>query len=267
MKKFTCVLLTFAMAAAFFACSKEAEKAAETTAEAVTQTTAEVLNYSVDYEDYNHLTQTVISGIDIDPEKEQYLYVCSVPTINRNEPTAKPKPNYTVPEGMTGSQQIHWPNIPVIGTEPFQVAACAEMSKNPKYDGAKIIKDQYLQLGEIGGEPCVRVHLDTDKGDFVAVMTEQCEILFTWTEGEEKTVEYYFPQSIDINVATDEALMQAFHIYHADEHYKNGIICNAIMAMGDCTDGSTLYKVTFVATTGDFSVLIDGFGRVIERTK
>ncbi len=255
MKKLTCILLVFAITAAFFACSKEAKNPAESTTQ-----TADIQHYTAEY---NHLTQTVTSGIDIDPETDQYL--CSVPTVNRNEQPTKPV--YVVPEGVTGSQLIHWPNVPVIGTEPFQVAACAEMSKNPKFDGAKIIKDQYLQLGEINGEPCVRVHLDTDKGDFVAVMNEACEIIWIWTDDEEKTGQYYFPQSIDINVATDEALMQAYHIYHADEHYKNGIICNAIMAMGDCTDGSTLYKVTFVATTGDFSVLIDEFGRVIERTK
>lgn len=262
MKKLTCILLTFAMVAVLFACTKKAEKPAESETAETTAATDEILNYSVDYEDYNHLTQTMFEA---DPEVSQYLYICSVPTVNRNEQPTKPV--YVVPDGVTGSQLIPWPNIPVIGTEPFQVAACAEMSKNPKFDGAKIIKDQYLQLGEINGEPCVRVHLDTDKGDFVAVMTEQCEILFVWEDGDEKTVEYFFPQAIDINVATDEALMQAFHIYHADEHYKNGIICNAIMAMGDCTDGSALYKVTFVATTGDFSVLIDEFGRVVERTK
>lgn len=261
MKKFTCILLTFAMVAVFFACTKEAEKAAETTAESKNETTEEITLSVAGIQDYYILTQTV------DADSNPYLYVCSVPTINRNEPTAKPKPGYTVPEGMEEGQQIHWPNIPVIGTEPFQVAACAEMSKNPKFDGAKIIKDQYLQLGEINGEPCVRVHLDTDKGDFVAVMNEACEIIWVWTDDEEKTGEYYFPQSIDINVATNEALMQAFHIYRADEHYKNGIICNASMAMGDCADGSTLYKVTFVATTGDFSVMLDEFGRVIERTK
>ena len=188
-----------------------------------------------------------------------------MPTVNRNEQPTKPV--YVVPEGVTGSQLIHWPNVPVIGTEPFQVAACAEMSKNPKFDGAKIIKDQYLQLGEINGEPCVRVHLDTDKGDFVAVMNEACEIIWVWTEGDEKTVEYYFPQAIDINVATDENLMQAFHIYHADEHYKNGVICEYRQEMADFTDGSASHKITFIATTGDFSVMIAEDGNVIERTK
>lgn len=262
MKKLTCILLTFAMTAAFFACSKKAEKPAESTTTETTAPTSETLNYSVDYEDYNRLTQTMF---EVDPEVSQYLYICSVPTINRNEPPTKPV--FVVPEGVTGSQLIHWPNVPVIGTEPFQVAACAEMSKNSKYDGAKIIKDQYLQLGEINGEPCVRVHLDTDKGDFVAVMNEACEIIWVWTEGEEKTAQYYFPQEIDINVATDEALMQAFHVYHEDEHYKNGIICDYIQEMTALTDGTPIWKVTFIATTGDFTVLIDEFGRVIERTK
>lgn len=259
MKKLTCILLTFAMAAAFFACTKEVEKATETTAESKNETTEEITLSDEGVQDYNILTQTVTP----DAETEQYL--CSVPTINRNE--GHTKPVFVVPEGVAGSQQIHWPMIPVIGTEPFQVAACAEMSKNPKFDGAKIIKDQYLQLGEINGEPCVRVHLDTDKGDFVTVMNEACEIIWVWTDDEEKTGEYYFPQSIDINVATDEALMQAFHIYHADEHYKNGIICEYRQEMPRSTDGNTLYKVTFIATTGDFSVTLDVFGRVIERTK
>ncbi len=261
MKKLTCILLTFAMAAAFFACAKEDGKPLAETA--TTKATEETALSVAGTQDYNILTQTVISGIDIDPETEQYL--CSVPTINRNE--GHTKPVFVVPEGVTGSQLIHWPMIPVIGTEPFQVAACAEMSKNPKFDGAKIIKDQYLQLGEINGEPCVRVHLDTDKGDFVAVMNEACEIIWVWTDDEEKTGEYYFPQSIDINVATDEALMQAFHIYRADEHYKNGIICEYIQEMADLSDGTPIWKVTFIATTGDFSVTLDVFGRVIERTK
>ena len=251
MKKIMCIILAFLLSAALFACDKK-----ENSGEADSTTTN--LRYPEPSE-----TVSVISGIDIDPEFDPYL--CSVPTLKREE--EKTKPVYVIPEGVTGSEQIHWPMIPVIGTEPFQVAACAEMSKNPKFDGAKIINDQYLQLGEIWDEPCVRVHLDTDKGDFVAVMNEACEIIWVWAEGEEKTVEYYFPQAIDINVATDEALMQAFHIYHADEHYKDGIICNAAMALGDCADGSALYNVTFITTTGDFSVMLDVFGRVISRTK
>jgi hypothetical protein len=260
--------MTFVLTATLFACAKKEEKPTEISAQANAESTAEtaIVPASVEFsvENFEEL-QSVISGFETDTEVGSYLYVCSYPTVNRQE--EKTKPVYVVPEGITGSQQIHWPIIPVLGTEPFQVAACAEMGKNPKFDGAKIIKDQYLQLGEINGEPCVRVHLDTDKGDFITVMNEACEIIWVWTEGEEKTVQYYFPQSIDINVADNEALMQAFHIYHADEHYKNGIICNAAMAVGDCTDGSALYKVTFVATTGDFSVLLDEFGRVIERTK
>ena len=263
MKKIACIIITFALTATLFSCSKKAEKPTEISAQS-TESASENAAVEFSVENFEEL-QTVISGFGTDAEANSYLYVCSVPTLTGQE--EKTKPVFVVPEGVTGSEQIHWPMIPVIGTEPFQIAACVEMSKYPRFDGAKIIKDQYLQLGEINGEPCVRVHLDTDKGDFVAVMNEACEIIWVWTEGEEKTVQYYFPQSIEINVATDEALMQAFHIYHADEHYKNGIICNASMAVGDCADGSSLYKVTFVATTGDFSVMFDEFGRVIERTK
>ena len=64
-------------------------------------------------------------------------YHCSVPTVNRQE--AKTKPVFVVPEGVTDGEQIHWPMIPVLGVEPFQIAACAEMSKYPNFDGAKII--------------------------------------------------------------------------------------------------------------------------------
>ena len=245
-KKFICIAITFALTAALFACTKKEEMPETSANSTVTEPVSDAS-----------------PTLPISSETEQIL--CSVPTINRQE--EKTAPVYVIPEGLSDSQQIHWPNIPVLGTEPFQVAACAEMSKNPKFNGAKIIKDQYLQLGEINGETCVRVHLDTDKGNFVAVMNEACEILWVWTEGEEKTVEYYFPQSINVNVATDEALMQAFHVYHADEHYKNGIICNASMAVGDCADGSAIYKVTFVATTGDFSVVLAEDGTVISRTK
>lgn len=254
MKKFVCIILVFTLSAVLFACSPK--EASDTTAESTTEPSA-LINDALSE------TVTVISGIDIDPETEQYL--CSVPTVNRGE--AQTKPVYVVPEGLSGSQQIHWPIIPVKGVDIFQAAACAEMSKNPKFNGAQIIKDQYLQLGEINGEPCVRVHLDTDKGDFVAVMTEDCEILSVWVEGDEKTVEYYFPQAIDVNVATDEALMQAFNVFHEDEHYAKEIICGYRQEMADFTDGSTAHKIVLIATGGDFTVLIDEFGRVISRTK
>lgn len=260
MKKITCILLTFAMAAAFFGCSKENETKTETTTQ-----TAEI-QYPIEK---NPETQTVISGIDIDIETDRYL--CSVPTINRDEkPTANRNEGQTkpvLPEGATDSRLIHWPIIPVAGTELFQAAACAEMNKNPKFNGAKIMKDQYLQLGKIGEDTCVRVHLDTDKGDFIAVMTEDCEILFVWEEGDEKTIEYYFPQAWDATVASDEDLMIAYNVFHGDEHYKHGIICDYRQLMADFTDGSTTHKVTFIATSGDFTVLIDEFGRIVDRTK
>ena len=188
LKKIVCIVITFALTATLFACTKKEEKPTEISAQANAESTAEtaIVPASVEFsvENFEEL-QSVISGVETDTEVESYLYVCSYPTVNRQE--EKTKPVFVVPEGLTENQQIHWPNIPVIGIEPFQVAACAEMGKNPKFNGAKIIKDQYLQLGEINGEPCVRVHFDTDKGDFVAVMNEACEIIWVWTEGEEYT--------------------------------------------------------------------------------
>ena len=121
MKKFICIMLTFAMAAALFACTKEAEKPDVTTTRvADTQPSAE----------NNSEVQTVISGIDIDPETNHQL--CSVPTVNRNEGQTKP----VLPEGATESTNIPWPNIPVSGIDKFQTAAFEEMSKNPKFSGA-----------------------------------------------------------------------------------------------------------------------------------
>lgn len=251
MKNFIYIILTFAMAAALFACTKEAKNPAETSTQvADAQPSAE----------NSYEAQTVTTGC-FNNLTEQYI--CSVPTVNRNEGQTKP----VLPEGATESTNIPWPNVPVSGIDKFQAAAFEEMSKNPKFSGAKIKKDQYLQLGEIGGEPCVRVHFDTDKGDFIAVMTEQCEILFVWEEGEEKTMQYWFPQMWDINIASDENLCIAFHAFHGDEHYKNGIILDYRQAMADFTDGSTTSKVTFISTSGDFTVLIDQYGRIVSRIK
>ena len=252
MKKFICIMLTFVMAAALFACTKEAEKPdATSTRVADTQHSAE----------NNSEVQTVISGIDIDPETNHQL--CSVPTVNRNEGQTKP----VLPEGATESTNIPWPNVPVSGIDKFQAAAFEEMGKNPKFSGAKVKKDQYLQLGEIGGEPCVRVHFDTDKGEFIAIINEDCDVLDTWSDSEEKTMQYWFPQMWDINIASDENLCIAFHAFHGDEHYKNGIILDYRQVMADFTDGSTTCKVTFITTSGDFTVLIDQYGRIVSRTK
>lgn len=260
MKKFTCILLALAMATAFFSCSKDDVTETETT------TSAADLQHPAEQDSE---TQTMISGVYVEQETDQHL--CSVPTVNRNEnPTANRNEGHTkpvLPEGATGSQMVEWPIVPVAGTETFRAATCAEMSKNPKFDGARVIKEQYLQLGKIGEDTCVRVHFDTDKGDFIAVMTEDCEILFIQEDDDKNTVDYYFPQAWDINVATDEDLMIAFHAFHGDEHYKNGIILDYRQLMADFTDGSTTCKVTFITTSGDFTVLIDEFGTVVDRTK
>ncbi len=276
MKKFTCILLTFAIMTALFACSKEAEKVTETTAVTTDEATVPIFGIQNDSGQVPTKPETQTDILVNNPEEKQTAVddsvteqiLCSVPTINRNEPTAKPKPkpDHTVPDGMENGQQIHWPNIPVIGTELFLVAACAEMSKNPKFDGAKIIKDEYLQLGEINGEKSVRVFLDTDKGDFVAVMTESCEIIDVWTEGEEKTVEDYFPQMRDMHNAPDGHLSHAFHVFHGDEYYKNDIILDFKDGFVDNADGREIYEVVFYTTKGVFKVLFEN-GVVISRTK
>lgn len=276
MKKFTCILIVFAIAAALVACSKEAEKPTETT-QPTAEATAQVFGIQNDIGQVPTQPKTQTDILVNNPEEKRTAVsddgdtateqiLCSVPTVNRNEPTAKPKPDYTVPDGMENGQQIHWPNIPVAGTEPFQVAACAEMGKNPKFDGAKIIKDEYLQLGEINGEKSVRVFLDTDKGDFVAVMTEGCEIIDVWTEGEEKTVEDYFPQMRDMHNAPDGHLSHAFHVFHGDEYYKNDIILDFKDGFVDNPDGREIYEVVFYTTKGVFKVLFEN-GVVISRTK
>ena len=224
MKNFICIMLTFVMAAALFACTKEAEKPDETsTRVADIQTSAE----------NNSGAQTVISGIDIDTETVSQL--CSVPLA----PTD------------TGDLMLQ--------------SAYREMCK--EFEGAIVKKHEMLQLGEIGGEPCVRVRFETDKGEFIATVNDDCDVIDTWSEGEEKTMQYWFPQMWDINIASDENLCIAFHAFHGDEHYKNGIILDYRQVMADFTDGSTTCKVTFITTSGDFTVLIDQYGRIVSRTK
>ena len=144
MKKIACIIITFALTTTLFACSKKAEKPTEIPVKATAESAAEtaIVSASVEFsvENFEEL-QSVLSGFGTDAEANSYLYVCSVPTLTGQE--EKTKPVFVVPEGVTDGEQIHWPNIPVIGTEPFQIAACVEMSKYPRFDGAKIIKDQY----------------------------------------------------------------------------------------------------------------------------
>ena len=139
------------------------------------------------------------------------------------------------------------------------------MSK--EFEGATVKNHEVLRLGKIGDKPCVRVRFETDKGEFVAIGNEDGDVIDTWSEGEEKTMQYWFPQMRDINVASDENLCIAFHAFHGDEHYKNGIILDYRQMMADFTDGSTTSKVTFITASGDFTVLIDQYGGIVSRTK
>ncbi len=246
MKKYICVLLALVIATAFSGCSKDMGKSEEMTTQVTVLQQPDTQEAEV---------QAAIS--DINSETDQYL--CSVPTINRNEEATK-KQN----EGQT------WLAVADAGTEQFLAAALEAISKNPKFDEAKIInnkyKDQYLQLGEIGGEPCVRVHLDTSEGDFVAVMTEDCEILFAWEEGDEKTIEYYFPQAWDVTVASDENLNIAYHNFKSGGYHDEAVIYDYRQTY-ESRDGKFLSKVELFSTCCVSTFWIDEAGRVVDRTK
>lgn len=224
MKKITCILLAFAMATAFFGCSKDDVTETETTTSAA---------------DIQHLvkndpeTQTVISGIDIDTETDQYL--CSVPLM------------------PTDAESV--------------MLRSAYRAMNERFGGATVENKEVLELGEIYGEPCRRFHIETSKGDFVAVVNESGEVLSTWSEGEKKTTEFRFPQLCDINIASDENLTVAYYSFYEGGYHDEDIIYDFEEEIVKDENGKPLWKVVLYTTHCTSTFWIDEFGRVIDRTK
>ncbi len=223
MKKFICILLAFAMAA-FFGCSKDDVTETETT------TSVADVQYPVDN---NSETQTVISGIDIDPETDQHL--CSVPLM------------------PTDSESI--------------MLRSAYRAMNEKFGGATVENQEVLELGGIYGEPCRRFHIETSKGDFVAVVNESGEVLSTWSEGEEKTTDFRFPQLCDINIASDENLMVAYYNFYGGGYHDEAVIYDFEQEVITGADGKPLWKVVLYTTHCTSTFWIDVFGTVVDRTK
>lgn len=143
-------------------------------------------------------------------------------------------------------------------------AAYREMSK--AFEGAIVKNHEVLQLGEIGGEPCVRVRFETDKGEFVAIVNENYDVLDTWSEGEEKTMQYWFPQMWDVSVASDENLCIAYHSFKSGGYHDEAIIYNYRQTY-ESRDGKFLSKVEFFSTCCASTFWIDEAGRVVDRTK
>lgn len=180
----------------------------------------------------NSEKQTVISCVGNNPEADNQL--CSVPLA----PT---------------------------GTDDLMLqAAYREMSK--KFEGATVKNHEALRLGKIGDKPCVRVRFETDKGEFIAVVNEDCDVIDTWLEGEEKTMQYWFPQMRDINVASDENLCIAFHAFHSGGYHDDAIIYDYRQTQ-EIRDSKWVSKVVFYTTHCTSTFWIDEAGRVIDRTK
>ena len=193
------------------------------------------------------------------------LYGCEKANITES-PSSTESPSQTKPSASDSATELcSVPLMPTDNESAMLRTAYRKMSKS--FEGAIVKNHKVLQLGEVGGKHCKRFLFETDKGEFVAVMTEQCEILFEWKEGDEKTAEYYFPQAWDTTVASDENLMIAFNSFHEDEHYANEIILDYRQEMADFTDGSTAQKVLFVTESGDYAVLISEDGRIVSKTK
>ncbi len=140
-------------------------------------------------------------------------------------------------------------------------AAYRAMSK--EFEGATVKNHEVLRLGEIGDKPCVRVRFETDKGEFIAIVNDDCDVIDTWSEGEEKTMQYWFPQMRDINVASDENLCIAFHAFHG---HDDAIIYDYRQTQ-EIRDGKWVSKVVFYTTHCTSTFWIDEAGRVIDRTK
>lgn len=245
MKKVLCILLTFLISVSLFACSKN-DSTGTTDVSADNSTTA----------------QTASESISALPESEALQIteqlLCSVPT----KPVDNSEFPFTVPEDIKWDSQIHLPAVTA-----DLCAAYEAMNKNEKFRNAALKNYQRLNLGEIGGENCVRILLETENGDFVAVVNESCEILSTWAEGETKTTEFWFPHLWDASNAMDENLSIAFHTMHADEHYKDAVICDFEQNHKTADNGKHLYEVKLRTTHGDFAVLITEFGEVVSVTK
>lgn len=193
------------------------------------------------------------------------LYGCEKANITES-PSSTESPSQTKPSASDSATELcSVPLMPTDNESAMLRTAYREMSKS--FEGAIVRNHKVLQLGDIGGKSCKRYFFETDKGDFVAVVTVQCEILSVWKEGEEKTAEYYFPQSWDAAVASDENLMIAFDSFHGDEHYANEIILDFRQEMSDFTDGRTVQKVWFITESGDYAVLVSEDGRIVGRTK
>lgn len=143
-------------------------------------------------------------------------------------------------------------------------AAYREMSK--KFEGAIVKNHEVLQLGEIDGQPCKRFLFKTDKGEFVAIVNENCDVLDTWSEGEEKTMQYWFPQLWDLSIASDMSLSIAFHAFHGGGYHDDAIIYDYRQTQEN-RDGKWVSKVIFYTTHCTSTFRIDEAGRVIDRTK
>ena len=143
-------------------------------------------------------------------------------------------------------------------------AAYREMSKG--FEGAIVKNHEELQLGEIGGQLCMRFLIKTDKGDFVAVVNEDCEVIDTWSDGEKKTVEYWFPQMWDVTVASDENLSIAYHNFKSGGYHDEAVIYDYRQTY-ESRDGKFLSKVELFSTCCVSTFWIDEAGRIIDRTK
>lgn len=257
MKKIICIMFTLFLATALFACSKEADSGVSEPTRA--DTASELLGTAQG----NNPSETVVPSFSSEVPQITEQVLCSLPT-KPVESTAFP---FEIPDEITGDMLIHFPMVSWQGNggDADLYTAYTAMKENEKFKGATVKNYQRLTLGEIGDEPCVRILLETDKGDFVAVMTDSCEVISTWSEGETKTVEFWFPQLWDATNASDENLSIAYHTFRGDEHYKDAIICDFEQKIID--NGSCLYEVTLKTTKGDFKVLMTEYGEVVDRTK
>lgn len=194
------------------------------------------------------------------------LFACAKPNLPDTPPvTDAPSETYSSATDLPTEQEIC--SVPLAPTEQNSLmlqAAYRAMSK--EFEGAIVKNHEVLQLGEIAGQPCKRFLFETDKGEFVAIVNEDCDVLNTWSEGETKTVEYWFPQTWELSVASDENLNIAFHAFHGSEGHADVIIGDYRQTY-EIRDGKTVSKVVFYSTHCTSTFWIDEAGRVIDRTK
>ncbi len=159
-------------------------------------------------------------------------------------------------------------SVPLMPTDVESVMLrSAYRAMNDKFGGATVEKQEVLEIGKIYGEPCRRYYIETSKGDFVAVVDETGKVLNTWSEGEEKTTEFWFPQLCDIDIASDENLMIAFYNFYGGEYHDEDIIYDFKEEVVKDDDGKSLWKVVLYTTHCTSTFWIDVFGTVIDRTK